>query len=977
MSLVRSYSSSLSRSSMVSTSPSSFAPSHRRPQCFCQFRLKQPEPQQQQQQGNVVHQARPFLAHVQKDGSQKQMGIRRLGSPPKDQQQESRRQLQHPLERQSSNRRVGSPPKEALQRQTSTRRVGSPPPAPTKSGSPTPAQGKRSNPVLQEEAGTPRPRPGHLSPRGPGARSGNQIPRAPVLGTGTAAIGGGRPPGITFLQPRGSSSQFLYVPKGSSMEVCAPKGSSIEAEPAMEPVRAQPGANLVHDERQRDSTRSAHKPSSIIVRPSYHQQAADNALPASTTENLVQDVKNSSEQVQSDTASTASQEHVQADTVSNSSQDDTCTWLDHMNFDRTQDALVWTPLAGASPDPTPANTVLWTPRVGAGKEHVATDTSKSELNPGGASPDPTPATVLWTPRVGPCKQHVSSDNTSADMSKSEASPPGAGLDANPAALVWTPRVGACKHPVNSDTMQPKPSPQTGPSPCVGASPEDISFETTTAAPDAPTLTNQVSAAEVCSQQASGGQDETESAKDGSTSAANASADQKQGGDVNNASSGAASPRAPRCLARSPQQRVLRSRSPPSDKRVFEPVRGFNRMSQGSLEAFAAECQNVCQTYEKNLHELQLICSAIDRTAQSPRAGTSRQSNCGTPDSSCRPGGRGTVRTSRTSGGSKSTTPDQSWRSLHESKKASTPERNWRMTAGRKDAGTPERNWRSAVRKEASTPERSVRAPCLNQGPESNRGHRGTDASSQERTPRPGMVAFGSSKGSTQSLSTRAACRTQGMQVISRTDSYIPDLSRPGKDEPVIQSLLAKGFLTQTPAGWMNDPVGVPDDLAHVRTMFAAQVPEATALSVHRVKHDGHSLLFKAVQETMESKTECILWHGTSMDCVRNIALNGFNRNYCGRHGMKLGYGTYFSSSADYSVRFCDRRATKRVMFLSKVLVGSWTKGSQEMKEPPFRDNEGMVRYDSTVDSVESPNIFCVFRDYQAVPLYLIEFSGPS
>lgn len=296
-----------------------------------------------------------------------------------------------------------------------------------------------------------------------------------------------------------------------------------------------------------------------------------------------------------------------------------------------------------------------------------------------------------------------------------------------------------------------------------------------------------------------------------------------------------------------------------------------------------------------------------------------------------------------------------------------------MTAGRKDAGTPERNWRATVRKDASTPERSVRAPCLNQGRESSRGHRGTDTASQERTPRPSLVG----KASTQSLSTRVASRTQVAQNISRTDSYIPDLGRPAKDESVVQSLLTKGFLTQAPAGWMNDPISVPDDLAHVRTMFSAQVPGATVLSVYRVKHDGHSLLFKAVQETMESKIECILWHGTSMDSVRNIALNGFNRNYCGRHGMKLGYGTYFSSSADYSVRFCDRRTAKRVMFLSKVLVGTWTKGSQEMKEPPFRDSEGMVRYDSTVDSVESPNIFCVFRDYQAVPLYLIEFSGPS
>eukprot|EP00971_Amphidinium_carterae_P076068 1502758-Amphidinium_carterae.1 len=30
--------------------------------------------------------------------------------------------------------------------------------------------------------------------------------------------------------------------------------------------------------------------------------------------------------------------------------------------------------------------------------------------------------------------------------------------------------------------------------------------------------------------------------------------------------------------------------------------------------------------------------------------------------------------------------------------------------------------------------------------------------------------------------------------------------------------------------------------------------------------------------------ERILWHGTSPECARNIASNGFNRAYSGRHG---------------------------------------------------------------------------------------------
>jgi hypothetical protein len=200
---------------------------------------------------------------------------------------------------------------------------------------------------------------------------------------------------------------------------------------------------------------------------------------------------------------------------------------------------------------------------------------------------------------------------------------------------------------------------------------------------------------------------------------------------------------------------------------------------------------------------------------------------------------------------------------------------------------------------------------------------------------------------------------------------------PAIEESVIQWLLCTGFLAESPATWNDDPAVITHDLDHVRDMFTTQVPDATVHGVYRIKHDGHSILYRAVQDTMDCKKECTLWHGTSADCVRNIALNGFNRNYCGRHGVKFGHGTYFSSSANYSLRFCDRKASRRFMFLAKVVVGMWTKGEPDLREPPFRDGEGLMRYDSTVDDVEAPKIFCVFRDFQALPLYVLEFSTPS
>ncbi|CAE7566228.1 Parp14 [Symbiodinium natans] len=119
-----------------------------------------------------------------------------------------------------------------------------------------------------------------------------------------------------------------------------------------------------------------------------------------------------------------------------------------------------------------------------------------------------------------------------------------------------------------------------------------------------------------------------------------------------------------------------------------------------------------------------------------------------------------------------------------------------------------------------------------------------------------------------------------------------------------------------------------------------------------------------------------LWHGTSWSFVPKIFKQGFNRSFAGRHGTLLGHATYFSSDPRYSLRFCDKGGGEhgtKALILSRVLVGHYCKGSPGDVEPPVRNDDG-DRYDTTVDSGESPSIFAVFRDFQAVPLFLVEIS---
>jgi len=194
------------------------------------------------------------------------------------------------------------------------------------------------------------------------------------------------------------------------------------------------------------------------------------------------------------------------------------------------------------------------------------------------------------------------------------------------------------------------------------------------------------------------------------------------------------------------------------------------------------------------------------------------------------------------------------------------------------------------------------------------------------------------------------------------------------EEEVIERLLRKGLLCSAPKA---DLAAEGDDLARVRALFSVQLQDINVFRVVRVENRALGSVYEAVRGTMGEPLEMNLWHGTTPDCVQNIVQNGFNRAYSGRHGTRLGLGTYFSADIAYSLRFCGRRPRggRRVMLLAGVLVGACTKGSPDLVEPPYCDDEQMTRFDTTVDDVTSPSTFCVFRDYQAMPRYIVEFAG--
>ena len=91
--------------------------------------------------------------------------------------------------------------------------------------------------------------------------------------------------------------------------------------------------------------------------------------------------------------------------------------------------------------------------------------------------------------------------------------------------------------------------------------------------------------------------------------------------------------------------------------------------------------------------------------------------------------------------------------------------------------------------------------------------------------------------------------------------------------------------------------------------------------------------------------------------------------------VKFGRGAYFTKKSSYSARaiYATPDDKLRRMYIARVLVGKFTKGKENLLEPPLIDNNQNVRYDSVVDNVANPEIFVIFFDYQSYPEYLITY----
>uniref|UniRef100_UPI0037E75BC7 protein mono-ADP-ribosyltransferase PARP14-like n=1 Tax=Semicossyphus pulcher TaxID=241346 RepID=UPI0037E75BC7 len=157
---------------------------------------------------------------------------------------------------------------------------------------------------------------------------------------------------------------------------------------------------------------------------------------------------------------------------------------------------------------------------------------------------------------------------------------------------------------------------------------------------------------------------------------------------------------------------------------------------------------------------------------------------------------------------------------------------------------------------------------------------------------------------------------------------------------------------------------------------------ANIISIERVQNTTLWQSYQLMKKQLEVKNqhqnnEKRLFHGTGANSIDLINTQGFNRSYAGAHAAVYGNGSYFAVDPCYSARGYakpDTQGHKR-MYLARVLVGDYTRGSGGLAAPPPKNTgNAAALYDSVTDNPANPTMFIVFSDLHAYPEYLITFT---
>ncbi|VDI06000.1 poly [ADP-ribose] polymerase 7/11/12/13 [Mytilus galloprovincialis] len=165
---------------------------------------------------------------------------------------------------------------------------------------------------------------------------------------------------------------------------------------------------------------------------------------------------------------------------------------------------------------------------------------------------------------------------------------------------------------------------------------------------------------------------------------------------------------------------------------------------------------------------------------------------------------------------------------------------------------------------------------------------------------------------------------------------------------------------------------------NIQTKFESTLPQARIVSIQRIQNIfmwKHFFLKKRQLEHAYGKdcsNKLPLFHGTTPDMLDDIAEPRLAED---RMGARLGQGTYFTVSPEYSDLYAESDSQgHKFMIFADVLAGKSCIGKADFKRPPLNPDIKPRLYDSCVDNVQKPKVYCIFYDTQYYLKYLIEYT---
>ena len=156
--------------------------------------------------------------------------------------------------------------------------------------------------------------------------------------------------------------------------------------------------------------------------------------------------------------------------------------------------------------------------------------------------------------------------------------------------------------------------------------------------------------------------------------------------------------------------------------------------------------------------------------------------------------------------------------------------------------------------------------------------------------------------------------------------------------------------------------------------FIQAVNSATKFTMYQAKKQEMSARINDVRERW-------FWHGTGIDVLPSILLNGFIREYSTAYRQAYGYGTYFAANANYSWKHEYSKPAQvgnksvKVLLLTRILIGESCIGNPSKQKPDLK-KDGYTMYDSMCDSVNKPSIVVLSSgsDSQAFVEFVLYFT---